>query len=202
MVEFYLIRQQETIANKQGKVQGQRQGKLTKKGKKTAFQIGLFLGNLTKFDALYFSDLRRAVQTAREILKSVKTKKVYKTPLIRERCFGKLQGQSITKLRKIKPYFVTLDAGQAILREKNAEPLNKLKQRIKRFLHLLLKRGHRRVIVVGHNLFNNHLLNYLSGKNFQEYHEDKKHGDIYRVRLSGRGKIISCKVIRLMSRIG
>ncbi len=92
---FYIIRHGETDWNAKKLLQGQTDIPLNEKGKQQALSLGKLLVNI-RFDAAFSSDLLRAKQTA-EILAIEKKITVQTTKLLRERRFGKLEGQSWEK---------------------------------------------------------------------------------------------------------
>jgi len=68
MVTFYVIRHGETDMNKGGLFQGQFDAPLSNLGRKQAELVGEALSRV-KFDVVYSSDLSRAAETARAIMK-------------------------------------------------------------------------------------------------------------------------------------
>ncbi|NJM60177.1 MAG: histidine phosphatase family protein [Oscillatoriales cyanobacterium RU_3_3] len=68
-----LVRHGQSIYNQQGLYQGCCDDSLlTEKGRLTAYQTGLFLSNIS-LDAVYSSPLKRARETASEILSAIAT---------------------------------------------------------------------------------------------------------------------------------
>ena len=89
---IYLTRHGETEWNEKKLIQGIKDIPLNKKGEKQAIVLGKKLKNI-KFDAIFSSDLIRAKKTA-EIILLEKKLAVQMTKALRERYFGKYQGQS------------------------------------------------------------------------------------------------------------
>lgn len=87
----YFIRHGETVWNKEGRLQGYKDSPLTKKGEESAKRIGDSLSK-ENIEIIYSSDLGRCVQTAEIINQRLKVKLI-KTPELRERNFGDLNGQ-------------------------------------------------------------------------------------------------------------
>lgn len=89
---LYLIRHGETEWNVKKLIQGQKDIPLNEKGRKQAEKLAEKLIKI-KFDAVFSSDLIRAKKTA-EIIFLEKKLAVQTTKALRERYFGKFQGQS------------------------------------------------------------------------------------------------------------
>lgn len=90
MIVLYLVRHGETVHNLEGRIQGHADSSLTPLGIKQAKAICKRLAS-EKFDAIYSSDLGRAVATAK-IIASNHKQPVQTTELIREVYFDKVQG--------------------------------------------------------------------------------------------------------------
>jgi len=90
MSVVYLVRHGETVANLEGRIQGQNDTPLTALGRKQARAIARRLAR-EPISRLYSSDLGRALDTAEEIARECGVR-VQRDPLLRERLFGVLQG--------------------------------------------------------------------------------------------------------------
>lgn len=90
-MKLIIIRHGETEQNVKKIMQGQIHGKLTKKGINQAKSVARKFKN-EKIDAIYSSDLRRAVHTTREIAKFHKVP-IYYTKELRERNAGIFNGR-------------------------------------------------------------------------------------------------------------
>lgn len=88
---IYLTRHGETEWNVKRLIQGQKDIPLNKKGIKQAEKLGKELKNI-HFDAIYSSDLKRASKTA-EIIAGKRKLEIIKSTTLRERYFGKFQGE-------------------------------------------------------------------------------------------------------------
>lgn len=84
---IYLVRHGETEWNVKKLIQGQKDIPLNEKGKKQAGKL-----KKIKFDAIYSSDLKRAAETAK-IIAGKRRLKIIKSTALRERYFGKFQGE-------------------------------------------------------------------------------------------------------------
>lgn len=88
---IYLVRHGETEWNVKKLIQGQKDIPLNEKGKKQAGKLAEKLKKI-KFDAIYSSDLKRAAETAK-IIAGKRKLKIIKSKALRERYFGKFQGE-------------------------------------------------------------------------------------------------------------
>ncbi|MHC5279184.1 histidine phosphatase family protein [Listeria kieliensis] len=91
-IYLYLTRHGETMFNKMERIQGWSDTPLTEPGREVAKSLGRGLD--LKFDAVYTSDLRRTVETARLVLQESKQTHLKETMLkdLRELCFGEYEG--------------------------------------------------------------------------------------------------------------
>lgn len=89
---IYIVRHGETEWNEKKLIQGHEDIPLNEKGKKQAKKIAEKLRNI-HIDAFYSSDLKRASETAKIIAQS-RGLKIEASKDLRERYFGKFQGQS------------------------------------------------------------------------------------------------------------
>jgi len=90
-MRLIVVRHGETIENSKNISMGQRGGNLSPKGTEQAKKLAERFKN-RKFDAIYSSDLKRAVNTAHEILK-YHPLKLNLDKRLRERFFGEQQGK-------------------------------------------------------------------------------------------------------------
>lgn len=94
-VILYLMRHGETILNRANRTQGWCDGVLTDSGIETAVNAGIGLSSI-KFKAVYSSDLKRAIETAKIIIKENKSGsglKLKELKSLREVYFGKYEGE-------------------------------------------------------------------------------------------------------------
>jgi len=89
---LYVVRHGQTIENLKGIIQGHLPGHLSKEGKQQAKKIAKRLKQ-ESFDAIYVSDLARAVDTAKEIVRFHKKTKVIITKGLREVDMGPYSGK-------------------------------------------------------------------------------------------------------------
>ncbi len=114
---LYLVRHGETVDNANGIVQGQLQGKLTENGIIQAQKVGERLKNI-KFDAIFSSDLYRAVETTNEIAVYHPRIKVQLDKRLREIHLGVNQGKTKKELdwkREFYGEYVVPKGGESTL---------------------------------------------------------------------------------------
>ena len=90
VTEIVLVRHGETSWNTEGRIQGQLDIPLNESGLAQAVAVGRRLGK-ERLDAIYSSDLERAMQTARPVVHAG-AREIRREPRLRERHFGALQG--------------------------------------------------------------------------------------------------------------
>ena len=106
---IYLVRHGESEFNKQSLITGHLDPPLTEEGKRQAQAAKLNLGNI-KFDAVYTSDLERAVHTG-EIIYGSRVPMANRLPNLRERNFGSLDGKpshtwdTVSAIKKRIPHY-------------------------------------------------------------------------------------------------
>ena len=101
MVNFYIVRHGETLLNSLGRAQGWTDSPLTDAGKQTAIDLGQKLKGIA-FDAIYTSDMLRAVRTA-ELIGGANINP--NTPIIidtrlREWCLGNMEAENNSMFMK------------------------------------------------------------------------------------------------------
>ena len=105
MTTVYIIRHGETEWNLKGIHQGHMDSELTAKGKEQAKDLGnRFLESETSFDAVYSSDLGRALKTAKQICNPIGQEEIIqKEPSLRERSLGCIEGLTYQNLADQMP---------------------------------------------------------------------------------------------------
>ncbi|MBR9681066.1 MAG: histidine phosphatase family protein [Candidatus Altiarchaeota archaeon] len=137
-MKLILVRHGETIGNLNKIYQGQSDTALTENGLLQAKKLGLRFKD-TKFDVVYSSDLTRAKNTAREILKHHSHLTLNLDKRLRERYFGSMEG---------KPW--PGEGGWKNL-PKDVETPESMRDRIKDFIDdIYLKHKDKTVLVVFH----------------------------------------------------
>jgi 2,3-bisphosphoglycerate-dependent phosphoglycerate mutase len=102
LTELYLIRHGETEWNIENRFQGQLDSPLSENGIRQAERLGEALSSV-HFDALYSSDLGRAMHTARLLNQSLHLEAIHTDQLLRERNFGILHGLTRDEVAKQYP---------------------------------------------------------------------------------------------------
>ncbi len=127
ITRLILIRHGLTLWNKSGRYCGCKDVALSKEGKAQAKRLSNLLKD-AKFDKIYSSDRKRALQTARIIFKKAK---IVKAPLLREINFGAIEGLRHKDILKKYPVIYRnwiKDPYKTCLPK--AEPMNEFKKRV------------------------------------------------------------------------
>ena len=133
MVTFYVIRHGETAANRGGVFQGHLDVPLSEKGRKQADLVAEALRDVC-FDAVYSSDLSRAAETARAIMRHHDCSLVLDRRL-REINGGKMQGMTEEEVAREFPEFArALEEDRYNVRRPGGESYADLDGRIARAL--------------------------------------------------------------------
>ena len=153
MLTLYLTRHGETVENAAGILQGQTPGQLNHTGIQQARQLRGLLSD-THFDALVYSDLKRAVDTA-EIINERLGLPLVPCKLFRERDWGEFTGWKVTNIR-VKPQ----DFPPSI------ENPERLARRAADFISFLIQNFEegKHILAVGHGYFNRCIVAYMEGK--------------------------------------
>lgn len=150
----YLVRHGETVDNALQIMQGQTHGCLNEKGREQARIVAERLAG-EAFDAVVASDLQRAIQTA-EIIAAPHGLPVVTTPLLRERDWGSFTGRFIPDLRDAV-WPDDIETEEALL------------TRARTFLiYITATYPGKRVVAVGHGIFNKALLAVYAGCTMRE----------------------------------
>ncbi len=146
-MKLFLVRHGQTEENEKGLVQGHLPGTLSGKGKKQAKKLALRLKD-KKIDAIYSSDLARALDTAKEIAKYHKLK-VKPVKAIRERDMGKFVGKKMDRVDLARM-------------PDHVETRKSMRSRAKRFLEKVYKKSPKgTVLFVGHAGINKALMTVI-----------------------------------------
>ncbi|MCK5510791.1 histidine phosphatase family protein [Candidatus Parcubacteria bacterium] len=156
-MRLIITRHGETIENINRICQGQTDGQLSKKGIEQAKKLGIRFKD-RKIDAIYSSDLKRTVDTAKEILKYHPSLKLNLDKRIRERFFGKLQGNLFPNNWDWKNI------------PEDVETSENIYKRAKEFIDdVYLKYKNKTVLVVCHGGIKKALLTVIHNKHFSEF---------------------------------
>ena len=164
MTRIILARHGVTRHNIEGRVQGSLQTNLAKKGKAQAMLLALRLKH-EKIDAAYSSCLRRAVQTAEEVLKYHPGLKLCRLRELNERNFGVIEGFTWKELEKY-PGILSERTGRVDHRFKpeRGESWQEVRKRAMRAVRKIIERhGGETVFIAAHGGANRMLLSGLIG---------------------------------------
>ena len=137
-----IIRHGQTVWNLQKKKQGHKNSKLTLKGVSQAIKIANFfnrkLKDLEQFK-IYSSPIKRVIDFTNIINNKLKKKKIKKkiiySNLLKEHKFGKWEGKTITKIKKLFPKeFQNRENDKWNYKIPNGESYSLLTKRIEKFL--------------------------------------------------------------------
>ena len=196
-LKLYIVRHGETQWNVEKRFQGQTDSDLTEKGKEKVGKTGEELKNIL-FDAVYTSELGRAVKSAEIILsKNINKKnKLQKLSELNEVYFGKWQGLSYDEIFEKYPeeannYFYDMKKYCA----KNIEA-EELKDALDRFLKGMDKivKNHKtgNILVVTHGTVLEMFINYVINKDTKDINERKLIGNgKYRIFTYKNGEFLT-----------
>jgi len=195
-MRLILIRHGETEANSKEVYEGSTGGKLTEKGKAQARKVALRLRD-EKVDVIYVSDLKRAVDTAKEIIKYHPNAEVIHDPRIREQKEGVLEGT---------PYgTLTREAEKRGLprqefRPEGGESINDMQLRVENFLKDVIRKETREnLLLVTHGGVIVGVLLYLLNIPREEYKKlmhDNTAVSIIELDFKDRHKLITLNCIK------
>lgn len=172
---IYFVRHGETEWNKKKIIQGHKDSPLTLKGKVIAKKLGKILSS-KKIEIIYVSDLGRCVQTAKIINKCLKIRLI-KTPRLRERNFGYLNGRLDKEVKKV------IDLSNPDEIAPNGESFHQLKNRIINFIESLSQKKLKSVLLVTHEGPVRAILSNYYGVSFKSKKCDSRAVLIYKVEL-------------------
>lgn len=151
-----LIRHGQSTANKVGIWQGQLDFPLSTEGVEQGKLLGKWLSK-ERIDALYSSDLERAIQTAEEIASYHPSLTIETTSLIRELNLGRFQGLTRKEAEEKYPEWMGMDWHQSNLED--VEQMEDLYARARAFIKEIRGRHEgKTVLAVTHGGFINGLL--------------------------------------------
>ncbi|MDO4535206.1 MAG: histidine phosphatase family protein [Clostridium perfringens] len=122
-VVLYLMRHGETIMNRAKRVQGWCDGVLTEKGIEVVRNTGVGLSEI-EFKAVYTSDLRRTIKTAKIVLdenKYSENLEICQVEDLREAYFGKYEGELEEVLLNDMLTYLSVSSFEEIIEKVNAQ---------------------------------------------------------------------------------
>ncbi len=165
-MELLIVRHGESVANAEGRMQGQRDYPLSAAGHEQAALLGRFLAKAGfRFDAAYTSPLTRARATALALTTALGLPEAELAPELSELHAGQLQGLTQADIVENFPGFMQRGlAGLGDFSEYGGESYDQVQSRIRRLLERWrarhLEPAHR-ILAVAHGGTNFHLVKAL-----------------------------------------
>jgi probable phosphoglycerate mutase len=165
-MELLIVRHGESVANAEGRMQGQRDYPLSDVGRQQASLLGRFLTRAGfRFDAAYTSPLTRARQTALELTTALGMPEAELAPELSELHAGSLQGLTHAEIAEGFPGFLQRGlTGLGDFSEYGGESYEEVQQRVRSLVGRWQTR-HRepahRLLAVAHGGTNFHLVKAL-----------------------------------------
>lgn len=143
-MKLILLRHGETEANRKEVIGGQTDDPLTERGIKQAKKAALRLKE-EKLDRIYVSDLRRAIDTAREVIAYHPDVEVIYEPLLRETHGGEFEGMPYGSIaRAAEKAGVPRDD----FKPNGGESLKEFRARSEKFMEMIAKKERGKTILV------------------------------------------------------
>ena len=137
MIKLLLVRHGESVMNLEKRFQGSLESPLSEKGKQEAKKLALYLKD-TRIDAIYSSDMERAVETAKEVAKFHGLKIIRKKEL-NERNFGALQGKYFKDLTEEEKEMNQRRLGEVDYRLPGGESLADVRERVMKIVDYIIE---------------------------------------------------------------
>ncbi|MBM3232441.1 histidine phosphatase family protein [Candidatus Pacearchaeota archaeon] len=159
-MKLILLRHGQTFGNEGNVYEGHLPGKLSPIGVEQAKKVASRLKD-EKIDAIFCSDIGRAMETAKEIVAYHKHTPFFISKEIRELNFGSWQGKTKKELGFREGYRPPLPA--------DAETRDQLFNRVKSFLELIKESySDKTILLVSHNATNKALISVLTNRKPEE----------------------------------
>lgn len=171
-MELYIVRHGQTVWNKAGRLQGSTDIMLNEEGVSVAKKTGEALKD-THFDVIFSSPLTRAYDTACYI-RGDRDIPVIKDERIKELCFGDLEGQVMSEMRKdenshFQHFF---DEPHLYVPDEKGETLEHLIERGRDFLIKEIEaneKNFKRVMIVAHGAMNKALMSHIKKNEIEDF---------------------------------
>ena len=134
-LKLIIVRHGETEENARKILMGHLHGRLSRKGRQQAKEVGLALRNYD-LDRIYSSDLSRAIDTTNAISKHHNDVSITYSKALREQSYGIFQGKKLHLMLNHPDYMRLRDK----FRPKGGESLNQLRARVYRLIKGLAKK--------------------------------------------------------------
>ncbi len=161
-MELIITRHGETLENIEGILQGQTLGTLSPNGIQQIKKLAKRLKD-KEIDFIFSSDLKRAVDTTKEIIKYHPNTKVSYVKELREKDLGEFQGKKRDEIGWDSKRLVALSE------PKSGETIDIFYNRIENFLNKIIEKYHnKKVLFVSHGGVSKVLIAVIRGKNCRE----------------------------------
>lgn len=162
-MKLTITRHGETEENIAGIMQGHLPGTLSASGIEQAKKVALRLKD-EEFDFIYSSDLRRAVDTAKEIAKYHPDTKIEFVENLRERNFGEFQGK-----KKRDFGWSNLDQEMDFMEQRGGETIEEVYKRAEIFLYKIIREHtNDSILFICHSGIGKILVAIITGKGYTE----------------------------------
>ncbi len=180
-MKIYLVRHGQTDYNLNDLIQGWSDIELNENGIRQSIELGEKLKDI-KFDTIYTSDLKRAIQTSKIINEINKFKSlIILDNRLREQNMGDWEGKkSSVIINQNKEFFIKVRENPFLYNPPNGETFLQVFSRVKAFLDDLENRNYENILIVGHQLTNAiifFIINNLDWKLFWDYKQ--KNGEVW-----------------------
>ncbi len=202
MTQLILVRHGVTRHNVERRVQGSTQTELLEEGFGQAKDLGKRLAG-EKIDATYSSSLKRAVQTAKEVLRHHPKLKLHCIPQLNERSFGIAEGFRFSELKRFPG--ILSEATEKLdyeYKPARGESWGEVRKRAMHAIRAVLKKhaGEETVLVVAHGGTNRMILSGLIGLPIQKSFVFRQHNACIN-RLQIKGKRVRVQALNDISHI-
>ncbi|MCC7552460.1 histidine phosphatase family protein [Candidatus Micrarchaeota archaeon] len=173
-MKIYLLRHSETELNEKDIISGDKDAKLTERGKKQAKNLGEFL-RTKHISKIYTSDIKGSKETAKLIAEAIKKKpKIIRIKKFNERNLGFFQGKRWDVISVFYKEYLFKSENRlikTILEPKNGETWEELKNRVISAINDILEKNKKPIVIVGHLDVNRILLRYMGNMTEKEMYE-------------------------------
>jgi broad specificity phosphatase PhoE len=185
-MKLFLIRHGQSLANAQKLTQGFLNTNLSLKGIEQSKTLAKVIKN-KNIDAIYSSDLLRALKTAEEIIKFYPNLKIIESDKLREQNKGVYEGQPKEKVRAI---FDSYENGWYNFNPEKGESFtNVWKRTLQAYNEIYSAHKNQSVILVGHGGPISCIITFLKGKNIEEVQSNTlKNGEILAIDIKENQK--------------
>jgi broad specificity phosphatase PhoE len=155
-MQLFVVRHGETEENASGVIQGHHDGTLSARGREQARRLAIRLKEVT-FDAIYSSDLGRALRTAEAIAQHQRAP-ITATALLRERGAGVFQGRSFQEMDRVQQ---ASGLSHTEFRPQGGESYRDVQARVLQFLESLKEHSdNQKLLIVSHGRWMRMLLSF------------------------------------------